>query len=128
LAAGAGGAARYFADAAGLGQEAAAHLQAAVIVACEEAFDASNSGQTTLSVTLTRRTDRIEISVVHGQSASRSRGVDQRAAARATLRADQKAARVTESFEGVDQIQHDIQNGMAITRLTKFIKQGAARR
>ena len=74
LAAAAGGAARYFGDAAGLAQDVVSHLQAAVIAACEEAFHELSSGQTNLDVTLTRWVDRIEVSVAHKGTAASTGG------------------------------------------------------
>lgn len=117
LAAAAGGAARYFADAAGLGKEAAAHLQAAVIAACEQAFHELGVGQTTLDITLTRLVDRIEVSVAHKVGPSPSMGWN-----------EGTSTAGTEALEGVDKIQHENRNGIVVTHLTKFIKQGAASR
>jgi hypothetical protein len=109
LAAAAGGAARYFADAAGLGHDDVSHLQAAVIAACKEAFHEVDSNQGSLDVTLTRLVDRIEVSVAHKGTA----GVQ---------------AAEADALEGVDEIRHETHDGIVFTRLTKFIKQGAASR
>ena len=117
LAAAAGGAARYFADAAGLGKEAAAHLQAAVIAACEQVFHELGVGQTTLDITLTRLVDRIEMLVAHKGAPSPSMGWNEGARAGGA-----------EVLEGFDKIQHENRNGIVFTHLTKFIKQGAASR
>ena len=117
LAAAAGGAARYFADSAGLDQQGVSDLQSAVIGVCEEAFHELGSDQASVDVTLTRLVDRIEVQVSH------------KAGATAKLDAQHvPSAAAGESLEGVDDVQHEIHDGLVITRLTKFIKQGAASR
>ena len=117
LAAAAGGAARYFADAAGLGHDAVSHLQTAVIAACEEAFHEVSSDYACLDVTLAWLVDRIEVSVSHKGAAPPS-----------TKRAEGKSAAETGILEGVDDVEHETRDGVVVTRLTKFIKQGAAGR
>jgi hypothetical protein len=117
LAAAAGGAARYFADAAGLGHDAVSHLQMAVIAACEEAFHEVSGDQATLDVTLVWLVDRIEVSVSH-----------QGAAPLSTSRDQGPNAAEADILEGVDDVQHETRDGIVVTRLTKFIKQGAASR
>lgn len=108
LAAAAGGAARYFADAAGLEHDAVSQLQTAVVAACEEAFEDIGAEPASLDVTLTWRVDRIEVAVSH------------------------KGARVPAAavhvLEGIDEIEREARDGMVVTRLIKFIKQGAASR
>jgi hypothetical protein len=61
--------------------------------------------------------DRIEVSVAHKGTAAPSVGGDVDAAA--------AGAGV---LEGVDEVQHETLGGVVVTRLTKFIKQGAASR
>ena len=117
LAAAAGGAARYFADAAGLGQDAVNHLQDAVIAACEEAFEDIGAGPYSVDVTLTWLADRIEVAVSH-----------QRAATAAANPKVESGAGTLERMDGIDEVQHETRNGVVLTRLTKFLKQGAARR
>jgi hypothetical protein len=117
LAAAAGGAARYFADAAGLAGEAVAHLQAAVLAACQAAFHELGNGHANLDVTLTWLADRIEVSMSHKEATPTS--------------ADRNARETgasAEALEGVDEVQHETHDGVVVTRLTKFIKQGAASR
>src|SRR5258707_14034177 len=63
LAAAAGGAARYFADAAGLESEAIAHWQTAIVAACMEAFELLTREHPRLDVTLTRLADRLEVAL-----------------------------------------------------------------
>ena len=115
LAAAAGGAARYFADSAGLEQEAVSHLQSAVIAVCEEAFHELGSDEACLDVTLTRLVDRIEVEVSHKVMPTKT---DTPAVGSADR----------EILNGVDDLQHETHDGLVITRLTKFIKQGAASR
>jgi hypothetical protein len=117
LAAAAGGAARYFADAAGLGEDAVAHMQAAVVAACEKAFHELGSSPATLDVTLTRLVDRIEVSVAHKGGPPPNVG-----------RTAPAGAAAPEALDGVDEVQQESHDGIFVTRLTKFIKQGAASR
>ena len=63
LAAAAGGAARYFADAAGLEAPAIADWQTAIVAACEEAFQHLTPEHPRLNVTLTRLADRLEVAL-----------------------------------------------------------------
>ena len=63
LAAAAGGAARYFADAAGLESEVIAHWQTAIVAACMEAFEHLTHEHPRLDVTLTRLADRLEVAL-----------------------------------------------------------------
>lgn len=115
LAAAAGGAVKYFADAAGLDHDAIAHLQAAVISACEEAFEDLAEDRACVDVTLTWRVDRIEIAVSHKTASA--------ATAQSGLQGE--AAR---DLEGVDEVRHETRDHLAVTRLTKFLRQGAAKR
>lgn len=114
LAAAAGGAVRYFAEAAGLDHDAMSHLQNAVIAACEEAFEDLSKDQPCVNVTLTWLVDRIEVDVSH-----KSNSTDLHNAPKSG---------VGQGLEGVDDVRHEARNNLAITRLTKFIKQGATRR
>src|SRR5258708_28061376 len=61
LAAAAGGAARYFGDAAGLEDDAIAQLQAAIGSACVKAFEHLSHDHPPLSVSVTRLAVRIEV-------------------------------------------------------------------
>ena len=73
LAAAVGGAARYLADAAGMENEAIAQLQSAVIAACREAFGHLSEDHPHLDVSLTRLSDRIEVSLSHEGATVRGR-------------------------------------------------------
>lgn len=117
LAAAAGGAARYFADAAGLGHDAVNHLQSAVIAACEEAFADIGAEQHSVDVTLTWLADRIEVALSHKKKRVAS-----------PMRYPGSAEAATRSVEGVDEVQRETHHGVMVTRLTKFLKQGAASR
>jgi hypothetical protein len=111
LAAAVGGAARYLADAAGIENEAVAQLQSAVIAACREVFANLSKDHPQLDVSLTRLSDRIEVSLSHEGAIPRA--------------ADWDGGEVP---SGVDRIQHETQGSVAVTRLTKYINQGAPSR
>ncbi len=101
LAAAAGGAARYLADSVGLSTDASSQLQSSVVAACHAEFKMLLQVSTSLEITLTRYSDRLEIALAHpGGSPS----------------ADSSAVSA-----GVDTIQHESRNGLSITRLTKFL-------
>src|SRR5262249_28747551 len=73
LAAGAGGVARYLADAAGMPGEGPAELQAATIKACLEAFEFGAAAHQSLQVSYAVYPDRIEIELAregHGKPQS----------------------------------------------------------
>jgi hypothetical protein len=115
LAAAAGGAARYFADAAGMEDEAIAHLQKATVAACREAFEYLTKDHPHLDVTLTRLAYRIEIALCHqggthpGSDAGQATGPSA---------AEEEVVR-----GGVDRVQHERRGDVAIIRLTKFVHQ-----
>jgi hypothetical protein len=123
LAAAAGGAARYFADAAGLEGGAVTHLQIAIVAACEEAFGHLTGGHH-LDVTLTRLVDRIEVSLsLEGETAP-AVGLDSLAGlAIGAGRASGQGAGKGAVLEGVDRVQYETRGGVAITLLTKYITQ-----
>jgi hypothetical protein len=111
LAAAAGGAARYFADAAELDSESIANLQSATVAVCKEEVDQLPGESRRLEVKLSRSADRIEILVSRpGPSA-----------------AHRDAAIDATPPAGIDAIQHETSSGAAITRLTKYLgRSGAA--
>jgi hypothetical protein len=111
LAAAVGGAARYLADAAGMESEAVAQLQAAVIAACREVLAVLREDHPSLTVTLTRLSDRIEVSLSHEGAAPEGVVSDGR-----------------EVPAGIDRIQRETQGDLTVTRLTKYISQGAPSR
>jgi hypothetical protein len=126
LAAAAGGAARYFGDAAGLKGDAATDLQNAIIAACEEAFEHLTGGNSHLDVSLTWLADRIEVALSHEGDSAPAMGLD--AIAGFTKRFSgggrQGGRGVTSVFQGIDRVQYEARGGTAITRLTKYISQG----
>jgi hypothetical protein len=63
FAAAAGGAARYFADAAGLEPPAIAGWQTAIVAACKEAFAHLTLEHPRLDVNFTRLVDRLEVAL-----------------------------------------------------------------
>lgn len=117
LAAAAGGAARYFADIAGLGASEVAALQAATIAACEQAFQQLTQEHPWLQVTFTRFTDRIEVALSHEGESGPILGLDAIAGFAAPGRGKGRAG----MLGGVDRVQFDTEGDSAVTRLTKYI-------
>jgi len=76
LAAAAGGAARYFADAAGLEAPAIAGWQTAIIAACKEAFAHLTREHPRLEVSFTRLADRLEVALSYPRKAKAHRRWD----------------------------------------------------
>jgi hypothetical protein len=108
LAAAVGGVARYMADAAGMENDAVAQLQAAVITACTDAFQLLTPASPHLTAAISKLSDRLEVVLSCECASSPGQG---------------KA-----SLGGVDRVQHETQGNVVITRLTKFINQGAPSR
>ena len=114
LAAAAGGAARYSAEAAGLTSEEAAELQKSIVAACQETFEYLTGEHPHLTVTLTRYRDRMEIAIAYKGDAAPAVGLDRIAGF---------ASQVGGSggLGGVDRVQYEARGGLAITRLTKYL-------
>jgi hypothetical protein len=125
LAAGVGGVARYLADIAGLQNESTSHLQTAVVAACQEAFEYLSQIHPHLDVTFTSYADRIEVALSHEGEGSPAVGLDTIAGFAAPLGG---APRGSSVLGGVDRIQYETQGSIAVTRLTKYISQGAPSR
>jgi len=125
LAAAVGGAVRYLADAAGMENDAIAQLQAAVVAACSEAFEHLSENYPHLDVTLTRLSDRIEVALSHEGETAPAVGLD--AIARSAS-PDGGAHGGAGVLNGVDRIQYETQGNVAVTRLTKYISEGAPSR
>jgi hypothetical protein len=119
LAAAAGGAARYFGDAAGLENDAIAHLQAAAVAACVDAFARLTQQHHYLDVTLTRLADRIEIALSHEGEGNSARGPNPNAGL---------AGGSSPKIKGIDSVQHQTRGTLAVTLLTKYIAQRDAPR
>jgi hypothetical protein len=100
LVAAVGGAARYMADAAGLGNETILQFQASVVSACKHCFLCHSSGES-CGITLRRSLDRLEVEV----------------ALSGTEPPDNEKA----SWEGIDEVQCELRDHSAILRLTKFV-------
>ena len=115
LAAAAGGAARYFGDAAGLENSAIAKLQAATVSACVEAFEHLTQNNPRLDVILTRLADRIEVALSHEGEGKLPFGRD-------------AAAGFSARIEGVDRVQYETRGTAAVTLLTKYVAQRKAPR
>jgi hypothetical protein len=121
LAAAIGGAVRYLADAAGMENDATAQLQAAVIAACVEAFEHLTEEHPHLNITVTRLSDRIEVALSYEGKAP-TVGLD--TIARSVSQRDGGSG----VWSGVDRIQYETEGKLAVTRLTKYISQGAPSR
>ena len=122
LAAAAGGAARYLADAAGLENEAISQLQSAIIAACRLAFDHLTVDHPNLDVTLTRLPDRIEVALSLTGESSPAVGLD--AVAEFATQIGDATVR-PHVLAGVDRVQYESQGVVAVTRLTKYLDQKA---
>jgi hypothetical protein len=120
LAAAAGGAARYLADAAGLNNEAVVQLQTAIVLACQQAFEHISRDHSHLDVTFTCLADRIEVALSHQGDASPAVGLD--AAVAGFICGPSAAKPGTGAF---DRVQYETRAGVAVTRLTKYIGQPA---
>jgi hypothetical protein len=122
LAAAAGGAARYFADAAGLGAPAISEWQAAILAACKEAFAHLTREHPRLDVTLSRLADRLEVALSCAGDSAPAVGLNTPAGF-APEDADVQAAHSGKSpvLGGVDRVQYETRNGVTVTRLTKYI-------
>ena len=122
LAAAAGGAARYFADAAGLEGSALADWQTAIVTACKEAFEHLTREHPRLDVSFTWLTDRLEVALSREGDTSPAIGLDSPAGLASQSGNPQgKAPGGSPVLGGVDRVQYETRNGVAVTRLTKYI-------
>ena len=120
LAAAAGGAARYFADAAGLENDAIAQLQAATVSACTQAFESLAADHAHVEVTVSHFADRIEVAISHQGDAAPAVGLDAIAGFAAQVGS---SSAEKSGFAGVDRVQFDTHGPQAVTRLTKYLGQ-----
>jgi hypothetical protein len=109
FAAGAGGAAHYFAETAGLEHEAASLLQAATVNACLEAFAGVTPAHRRLDVRLTQFEDRVEIAIALDGGGGPALGLDSIAKSSA------------KALAGVDRVQYEQLDNASVTRLTKYL-------
>jgi len=100
LVAAVGGAARYLADAAGLGNELILQFQASVVSACKHCFQCHASG-TPCGITLRRSLDRLEVEVV--------------------LPGTEPPFEKKPSWPGIDEVHCEWKEDAAILRLTKHV-------
>lgn len=117
LAAAAGGVARYLADSTSLESAAVVNLQAAVVAACEEAFQNSLGESPCLQVSVTRYQDRIEVALARPGELAPALGLDTIAGF-----ATRVGSSTPDVLCGVDRVQYESQGGTAITRLTKYLR------
>ena len=107
LCAAAGGAGRYFADAAGLVNDDVSGLQSAIVAVCNREVERIGSSQR-LEVTVTRTADRIEVVMIRRATDGPGNDSEEQG-----------------MIAGVDRVQHEIRAEMAITRLTKYVGEQA---
>jgi hypothetical protein len=100
LVAAVGGAARYLADAAGLGNETILQFQASVVSACKHCFHCHTSC-VPCGITLRRSLDRLEVEVA--------------------LPGTEPPDTEKPSWEGIDEVECESGGSSAILRLTKFV-------
>ncbi len=100
LVAAVGGAARYLADAAGLGNETILQFQSSVISACKHCFNCHSTG-TPCGITLRRSLDRLEVEV--------------------SLPGTDAAGKEKPSWAGIDEVHCESHEHSAVLRLTKFV-------
>lgn len=105
--------------------DATAQLQAAVIAACVEAFEHLTEDHPHLNVTVTRLSDRIEVALSYEGSMAPMVGLD--TIARSVSQSDGGTGG-SGVWSGVDRIQYETEGKLAVTRLTKYISQGAPSR
>lgn len=117
LAAAAGGAVRYLADAAGLEFQDVANLQAATLAACQEVFDGLTPPHNSVDVTISRYPDRIEIALSHAGEGAPAVGLDTIAGFASQV----GGASSGNALHSVDRVQYETRGASAITRLTKYI-------
>jgi hypothetical protein len=122
LAAAAGGAARYFADAAGLEAPAIADWQIANVAACEEAFEHLTQEHPRLDVSFIRLADRLEVALSREGERAPAVGLDSLAGLASQSGDTPRTGRaVSAVLGGVDRVQYETRDGIAVTRLTKYI-------
>ena len=89
-------------------QDMTDQLQVAVITACNDVFQLLTPASPHVTVAISKLSDRLEVVLSCECGSSPGQG---------------KA-----SLGGVDRVQHETQGNVVITRLTKFINQGAPSR
>jgi len=109
LCAAAGGAGRYFADAAGLANSAVSGLQSAIIAVCNREVEQIGDSAQRLEVTVIRTPDRIEVVMIRRATDGSGKHPGEQGI-----------------ITGVDRVQHETQAEMTITRLTKYVGEQAS--
>jgi hypothetical protein len=109
LCAAAGGAGRYFADAAGLANNAVSGLQSAIVAVCNREVEQIGDSAQRLDVTVIRTPHRIEVVMIRRATDGSGKDPGEQGI-----------------ITGVDRVQHETQAEMAITRLTKYLGEQAS--
>lgn len=125
LAAAAGGAARFLADAAGLENKAISQLQSSIVAACREAFEHLTKADPHLEIVFSLFPDRIVVVLSHHREASSPAGVSSTAAFNVRTASTGGVPKV---FAGIERVQYETHGAEAVTRLTKFIGKVRPRR
>jgi hypothetical protein len=122
FAAAAGGAARYFADAAGLEPPVIAGWQTAIVAACREAFAHLTREHPRLDISFTRLVDRLEVALSREGEIAPALGLDSLTglSPRSGDQSDNPRSG-SPVMRGVDRVQYESKDGTAVTRLTKYI-------
>ena len=122
FAAAAGGAARYFADAAGLEQPAIVGWQTAIVAACKEAFAHLTREHPRLDISFSRLADRLEVALSREGETEPALGLDSLTGlSRQAGDAPGSPRSGSPVMRGVDRVQYESKDGTAVTRLTKYI-------
>jgi hypothetical protein len=108
LCAAAGGAGRYFADAAGLANDDVSGLQSAIVAVCNRELEQIGDSIQRLEVTVIRTPDRIEVVVIRRATDGSGKDSEEQG-----------------MIAGVDRVQHEVRAEMTITRLTKYVGEQA---
>lgn len=114
LAAAAGGVARYVSESAGLESSESLQFQKAVVAACIEAFKLLNIAHPHVAVTTTRFPDRIEVKLAYEPAPSATKDF--------AGKAEPRKPASNSTPKGVDQMQREVCDGTATTRLTKYLR------
>jgi len=129
FAAAAGGAARYFADAAGLEPPVIESWQTAIVAACKEAFAHLTREHPRLDISFTRLVDRLEVALSREGEMAPALGLDSLTGL--SLQSGDEPGNPRSGspvMRGVDRVQYESKDGTAVTRLTKYIAPTTPRR
>ena len=119
LIAGVAGAAGCCGAVAGLTEAAAEGLRAAIAGACRQAFGENHDAHARVEITIVRFADRIEVALSHPGSAAPAVGLETLAGFAQHLGGGAQSPFLA---GGVDRVQYESRDGVAVTRLTKYLQ------